>query len=285
MPLDLTCDNALDISFMEIVPTCRPISGLRALGTPTGPLPQEAYAWVLPTLLFVRVVVVHSPELARNAPSDSESLKTFSLGLSLSPSTQTAAPRSPTPSPLKAIIPLHCTQSPPLLTFASWVPLILALLAFVLALVCYSLQDLVFELPWADGGANVRGRGGLHQPGKLHALQDRRGFRGGHERKSGDCFLAFGANKRPRLKGGTGDEPTDGALRWRWRQVPGVFYVNQALEEIVFDELRQHVTAGGYGGFLPAVKQVRLLVLRPLVVVMVAVVVVVENLDERASRR
>lgn len=39
-------------------------------------------------------------------------------------------------------------------------------------------------------------------------------------------------------------------------QVPGVVYVNQALQELVFDELEQHCKAGGYGGFLPAVKQI-----------------------------
>lgn len=39
-------------------------------------------------------------------------------------------------------------------------------------------------------------------------------------------------------------------------RVPGSFYVNQALEELMFDELRQHTASGGFGGFLPAVKQV-----------------------------
>ncbi len=39
-------------------------------------------------------------------------------------------------------------------------------------------------------------------------------------------------------------------------RVPGAFYVNEKLEELMFDELRQHTTAGGVGGFLPAVKQV-----------------------------
>jgi tRNA-splicing ligase RtcB len=38
--------------------------------------------------------------------------------------------------------------------------------------------------------------------------------------------------------------------------VPGVFYVNDALKDLVFDELKQHSVAGGYGGFLPAVKQI-----------------------------
>ena len=36
----------------------------------------------------------------------------------------------------------------------------------------------------------------------------------------------------------------------------GFFYVNSALEELMFDELRHHCTSGGYGGFLPAVKQI-----------------------------
>lgn len=39
-------------------------------------------------------------------------------------------------------------------------------------------------------------------------------------------------------------------------QVPGVVYVNEALQKLVFDELEQHCNAGGYGGFLPAVKQI-----------------------------
>lgn len=39
--------------------------------------------------------------------------------------------------------------------------------------------------------------------------------------------------------------------------VPGIFYVNDHLKEIVFDELLQHVKrGGGRGGFLPAVKQI-----------------------------
>mmetsp|Transcript_15717 Transcript_15717/g.26214 ORF Transcript_15717/g.26214 Transcript_15717/m.26214 type:complete len:518 (+) Transcript_15717:57-1610(+) len=38
--------------------------------------------------------------------------------------------------------------------------------------------------------------------------------------------------------------------------VPGIFYVNESLKDLVFDELKQHSTAGGFGGFLPAVKQI-----------------------------
>jgi len=38
--------------------------------------------------------------------------------------------------------------------------------------------------------------------------------------------------------------------------VIGNFYVNEALEELLFDELRSHCAAGDYGGFLPAVKQI-----------------------------
>lgn len=41
--------------------------------------------------------------------------------------------------------------------------------------------------------------------------------------------------------------------------VPGKFYVNEKLERIVFDELRQHChrrSKGGFSGFLPAVKQI-----------------------------
>lgn len=39
-------------------------------------------------------------------------------------------------------------------------------------------------------------------------------------------------------------------------RVPGTFYVNEALEGLMFDELQQHTASGGFGGFLPAVKQV-----------------------------
>jgi len=39
-------------------------------------------------------------------------------------------------------------------------------------------------------------------------------------------------------------------------KVPGRFYVDSALENLVFDELNQHVNSGGYGGFLPALKQI-----------------------------
>lgn len=39
-------------------------------------------------------------------------------------------------------------------------------------------------------------------------------------------------------------------------RVPGIFYVNSALESLVFDELRHHCASGGYGGFLPAIKQI-----------------------------
>jgi tRNA-splicing ligase RtcB len=36
----------------------------------------------------------------------------------------------------------------------------------------------------------------------------------------------------------------------------GTFYVNSALEDLMFDELRCSCQAGSYGGFLPAVKQI-----------------------------
>mmetsp|Transcript_18029 Transcript_18029/g.55465 ORF Transcript_18029/g.55465 Transcript_18029/m.55465 type:complete len:517 (+) Transcript_18029:1235-2785(+) len=39
-------------------------------------------------------------------------------------------------------------------------------------------------------------------------------------------------------------------------RVPGRFYVDSALESLVFDELRQHCSAQGHGGFLPAIKQI-----------------------------
>jgi len=39
-------------------------------------------------------------------------------------------------------------------------------------------------------------------------------------------------------------------------KVPGVFYVNEHLEELVFEELKYHSERGGIGGFLPAVKQI-----------------------------
>eukprot|EP00741_Cyanophora_paradoxa_P014754 tig00020824_g14232.t1 len=53
------------------------------------------------------------------------------------------------------------------------------------------------------------------------------------------------------------------ANRWRIKtgfvpnmKVPGTFYVNEFLRELVFEELEQHCRAGGFGGFLPAVKQI-----------------------------
>lgn len=39
-------------------------------------------------------------------------------------------------------------------------------------------------------------------------------------------------------------------------QVEGVFYVNDQLERLMFDELRQSVKSAGYGGFLPGMKQI-----------------------------
>ena len=36
----------------------------------------------------------------------------------------------------------------------------------------------------------------------------------------------------------------------------GVFYVNGVLERMMFDELRQSCRSGGYGGFLPGMKQI-----------------------------
>jgi tRNA-splicing ligase RtcB len=36
----------------------------------------------------------------------------------------------------------------------------------------------------------------------------------------------------------------------------GTFYVNSALEDLMFDELRCSCSSGNYGGFLPAVKQI-----------------------------
>ena len=39
-------------------------------------------------------------------------------------------------------------------------------------------------------------------------------------------------------------------------QVEGRFYVNSALEDLVFDELKQQCAAAGHGGFLPAIKQI-----------------------------
>eukprot|EP00051_Salpingoeca_urceolata_P028473 m.487065 g.487065 ORF g.487065 m.487065 type:complete len:525 (+) comp24766_c0_seq1:164-1738(+) len=38
--------------------------------------------------------------------------------------------------------------------------------------------------------------------------------------------------------------------------VEGRFYVNKQLEELMFDELKQHSSHAGVGGFLPAVKQI-----------------------------
>ena len=39
-------------------------------------------------------------------------------------------------------------------------------------------------------------------------------------------------------------------------RVEGRFYVNSALEDLVFDELKQQCAAAGHGGFLPAIKQI-----------------------------
>jgi len=39
-------------------------------------------------------------------------------------------------------------------------------------------------------------------------------------------------------------------------KVPGMFYVNDALSELVWEELEAHSKAKGVGGFLPAVKQI-----------------------------
>jgi tRNA-splicing ligase RtcB len=39
-------------------------------------------------------------------------------------------------------------------------------------------------------------------------------------------------------------------------KVEGRFYVNEHLEKLMFDELRQHSRTGGYGGFLPGMKQI-----------------------------
>lgn len=38
--------------------------------------------------------------------------------------------------------------------------------------------------------------------------------------------------------------------------VDGHFYVNAVLEELIMEELKDHCSAGGYGGFMPAVKQI-----------------------------
>eukprot|EP00041_Stephanoeca_diplocostata_P023340 m.571477 g.571477 ORF g.571477 m.571477 type:complete len:520 (+) comp22267_c0_seq4:133-1692(+) len=39
-------------------------------------------------------------------------------------------------------------------------------------------------------------------------------------------------------------------------RVEGIFYVNHHLETLMFEELKQHSTASGVGGFLPAIKQI-----------------------------
>ncbi len=39
-------------------------------------------------------------------------------------------------------------------------------------------------------------------------------------------------------------------------QVEGRFYVNKALEPLMFEELRNACHADGVGGFLPAVRQI-----------------------------
>ena len=39
-------------------------------------------------------------------------------------------------------------------------------------------------------------------------------------------------------------------------RVPGVFYVNERLEILMFDELQAFCDRGDHGGFLPAVEQI-----------------------------
>ena len=39
-------------------------------------------------------------------------------------------------------------------------------------------------------------------------------------------------------------------------QVEGLFYTNEHLEKLMFDELKQSCHSGGYGGFLPGMKQI-----------------------------
>ena len=39
-------------------------------------------------------------------------------------------------------------------------------------------------------------------------------------------------------------------------RVPGVFFVNERLSSLMFDELKQFIQAGGVGGFIPAMKQI-----------------------------
>lgn len=39
-------------------------------------------------------------------------------------------------------------------------------------------------------------------------------------------------------------------------RVPGIVYVNDQLDELLFDELKAAVDRGNTGGFLPAVKQI-----------------------------
>ena len=39
-------------------------------------------------------------------------------------------------------------------------------------------------------------------------------------------------------------------------QVDGYFYVNERLEKLMFDELKQSCNSKGFGGFLPGMKQI-----------------------------
>ena len=39
-------------------------------------------------------------------------------------------------------------------------------------------------------------------------------------------------------------------------KVEGVFYTNETLEKLMFDELKQSCRTQGYGGFLPGMKQI-----------------------------
>ena len=58
----------------------------------------------------------------------------------------------------------------------------------------------------------------------------------------------------------TSKTPTPQDMGWSFSlflsQVEGIFYVNDHLERLMFDELKQSCRTGGYGGFLPGVKQI-----------------------------
>ena len=103
---------------------------------------------------------------------------------------------------------------------------------------CFKSQGPVLLL-WSDAVVSWLATGSAAFIWKLrcHWLRDLR-----------QCQIALVRQARPRT--------------WDWSfslflsQVEGIFYVNDHLERLMFDELKQSCRTGGYGGFLPGVKQI-----------------------------